>query len=89
MPEWYNDALSANKGEIQNFTWATSRTRLEKAGIHASETAWVGTKFDAELTNDGSIDDLFAKVKDLVSDPLDANVPLLDEEFADSLSKLS
>jgi hypothetical protein len=73
LPEWYDAALSANKGEVQNFTWSTSKARLEKLGIHASETAWVGTKFDAELENDGSIDDLYAKIRDLVSDPLDAS----------------
>ncbi len=72
LPEWYDAALSANRGEVQNFTWSTSKARLEKLGIHASETAWVGTKFDAELENDGSIDDLYAKIRDLVSDPLDA-----------------
>jgi hypothetical protein len=49
-------------------SWALSRHQLEKAGIHTSETAWVGTKFDAVLENDGSIDDLFAKVRDLVPD---------------------
>ena len=67
LPEWYDAALSANKGEVQNYTWATSKSKLEKLGIHASETAWVGTDFDAVLENDGSIDDLFNKVKDLVS----------------------
>lgn len=71
-PEWYEWAESANRGEVANFTWATSRAKLEKEGIHASETAWVGTAFDAVLENDGSIDDLFAKIKDLVSDHLDA-----------------
>ena len=67
-PEWYDWAVSANAGEHGNFTWATSKTKLEKAGIHASETAWVGTKFDAVLDNNSSIDDLFAQVKDLVQD---------------------
>lgn len=73
LPEWYDWALSVNKGQVQNYNWVTSRTKLEQAGIHASETAWVGTKFDAELENDGSIDDLYAKIRDLVSDPLDAS----------------
>ena len=72
-PEWYDWAVSANSGEVANFTWATSKTKLEKVGIHASETAWVGTKFDHVFDNNGSIDDLFAQVKSLVLDPLDAN----------------
>lgn len=67
-PEWYDAALSANAGEVQNYTWATSKSKLEKLGIHASETAWVGTEFDAVLENDGSIDDLFAKIRNLVED---------------------
>jgi hypothetical protein len=86
LPEWYDWAVSANKGEVQNFTWATSKSKLEKAGIHASETAWVGTDFDAILSNDGSIDDLFAKVKDLVLNHLDANESPLYVGHADSLS---
>jgi len=67
-PEWYESAESVNRGEWGNTSWALSKHRLEKAGIHASETAWVGTKFDAVLENDASIDDLFAKVKSLVQD---------------------
>jgi hypothetical protein len=58
-------------------------------GIHASETAWVGTQFDAVLSNDGSIDDLFAKVKDLVQDHLDATSHHHDAAVADSLSTQS
>jgi hypothetical protein len=68
LPEWYDWALNANKGEVQNFNWSTSKSKLEQAGIHASETAWVGTTFDAEFDNNGSIDDLFLQIKDLVSD---------------------
>ena len=86
LPEWYQDAVNANRGENGNFSWATSRSRLEKLGIHASETAWVGTNFDAVLNNDGSIDDLFAKVKDLVLNHLDANESPLYEGHADNLS---
>jgi hypothetical protein len=72
-PEWYEWAVNANKGENGNFAWATSKSKLEKAGIHASETAWVGTNFDHVFDNNGSIDDLFAQVKDLVQDPLASN----------------
>ena len=67
-PDWYEDAVNANRGEAGNFSWATSRNRLEKLGIHASETAWVGTKFDAIMDNNQTIDDLFAQVKSLVED---------------------
>jgi len=70
LPEWYEWALNANQGQNGNMKWAISKHNLEKTGIHASETAWVGTKFDAVLENDTSIDDLFEKVKNLVEDRL-------------------
>jgi len=89
LPEWYEDAVNSNRGETGNFVWATSRSRLEKIGIHASETAWVGTNFDAVLSNDGTIDDLMTKVKDLVSSHPGANESLLYEVHADSLHTLS
>ena len=84
-PEWYDWAVSANAGENGNFTWATSKSKLEKAGIHASETAWVGTKFDYVLDNNGTIDDLFAQVKDLVPSHLDASESPLYVGLSDSL----
>jgi len=85
LPEWYEWAVSANRGEVQNFNWSTSKAKLEKAGIHASETAWVGTEFDHVFDNNGSIDELFTKVKGLVLDHLDANESLLYAGHADSL----
>jgi len=66
LPDWYDDAVSLNKGPNGNMTWAGAKTRLEQLKIHASETAWVGTKFDAVLENDSSIDDLYKKVEQLV-----------------------
>jgi hypothetical protein len=84
-PSWYDDAVNANKSETGNFSWATSRGRLEKLGIHASETAWVGTTFDAILDNNGSIDDLYARVISLVPNHLDATERPLYAEHADSL----
>ena len=85
LPEWYEDALSANKGQVQNYSWAISVDKLKRLGIHASETAWIGTEFDAILENDGSIDDLYAKIRDLVQGPLDANERPLYVGLADSL----
>ena len=66
LPDWYDDALSLNKGPNGNITWARSKTRLEQLKIHASETAWVGTKFDSVLENNSSIDELYKKVEQLV-----------------------
>ena len=83
-PEWYRDAADMNAGD-KCINWALATKRMELRKIHASETAWVGTKFDAVLTNDGTIDDLMAKVKDLVQDPLASNEPLPYVKLADSL----
>jgi hypothetical protein len=74
-PEWYQDAINFNEGD-RNMSWATSRSRLERLKIHASETAWVGTDFNAVLDNNSTIDDLFAQVKDLVQDHLASNESL-------------
>ena len=83
-PEWYNDAADMNAGD-RCINYMLAKTRMQKLGIHASETAWVGTKFDAVLDNNSTIDDLFAQVKDLVSDPLDANERPLYVGLVDSL----
>jgi hypothetical protein len=84
-PEWYDAAVSMNKGEWGNMDWALSKDRIKNLGIHASETAWVGTKFDAVLDNNGTIDDLFAQVKDLVQGHLVSTSHLHDVAHADSL----
>jgi hypothetical protein len=60
LPEWYNIAVKANQGS----NVAANDLKMKK--IHASETAWVGTQFDFEIDNSGSIDDLFNKVKNLL-----------------------
>ena len=61
-PEWYQAATDYNKG-MKRIGWALGKDVLEKAGIHASEYSWVGSKFDAVIENDGSVDDLYAKVQ--------------------------
>ena len=48
---------------------------MEKLGIHASETAWVGTKFDAVLDNNATVDDLFSQVNDLLAGLQVSKVP--------------
>jgi hypothetical protein len=75
-PVWYNDAVSVNRGPDGNTTWATSKRRMDKLGIHASETAWVGGSIDFEVDNNGSIDDLFQQIKNLVEDHPAANLVL-------------
>jgi len=67
-PEWYDAAVSRNRGPDGNSTWALSGRKLEQLGVHDSETAWVGTKFDVVLDNNGTLDDLYQQVKNLVQD---------------------
>ena len=71
-PEWYQLAVSRNRGPNGNSSWALSGRKLEQLGIHASETAWVGTKFDAVLDNNSTLEDLYQQVKRLAQDPQDA-----------------
>ena len=60
LPDWYETAIDANRGS----NVAINELKMRK--IHASETAWVGTKFDLVLDNNGTIDDLYTQAKDLV-----------------------
>jgi hypothetical protein len=84
-PEWYDAAISVNRGPNSNTNWALSKSTLERLKIHASETAWVGTDFDYVFDNNGNMDDLFAKVKGLVQDHLDATSHLRDAGHAGNL----
>lgn len=59
LPSWYEDAVATNRG--------LSRVMLEQRMIHPSEWAWIGTDFDQVIENDSSYDDLYFKVKNLVS----------------------
>jgi len=65
-PEWYDAAVSANRGPDGNATWSLSKSKLEQLKIHASETAWVGGKIDHIVYNDSTIDELFSQIKNLV-----------------------
>ena len=70
-PNWFEVAVSMNLGSQGNMTWALSKERMSKLGIHASETAWVGTKFDHMLDNNNTIDELFAQIKSIIDPALD------------------
>ena len=60
LPYWYDSAVAANQ-QVQSAT-----AYLLNQGIHVSETAWVGTKFDAVIDNNGTIEDLYNQVRNLV-----------------------
>lgn len=65
-PEWYRCAEIVNRGPTKNLSWASNKAILDTFKVHASETAWIGTEFDAVLNNDGSIDDLYKQVASLL-----------------------
>ena len=79
-PEWYEVAKYANDG-IEMF-----KEKLDSYGVHASETAWVGTNFDYVLDNNETIEDLFTQVKSLVLNPHASKAVLEGAGFAGSLS---
>lgn len=85
-PEWYKDAWNVNAGPT-NMSWAISKAKLESLKIHASETAWIGRGIDYEVDNNGTIDDLFSQIKNLVLDPPVSNDDLPYAESADNLHK--
>ena len=88
-PAWFDDARSMNKGPSRNMSWALSKHNIEELGIHASETAWVGQKFDATLNNDDSLDELYSQIEreitsSQVQDRLDAILNPLGQFHIDS-----
>ena len=82
LPKWYDLALNGK-----------SLMPSMYPGVHASEYSWVGTKFDAEIENNGSIQDLFSQVAQLVRDPelnpLDARVNVAYEVAVGNWHKLT
>ena len=60
LPSWHIMAAKANHGDI------FAKEKLKSLGVHASETAWVGTEFDAVINNNGSIDSLYEQLKNVV-----------------------
>lgn len=66
-PEWYA-ALTGFKAEFTAYTPWDVDNFMKSAfpTIHASEYSWHGTKFDAVLDNNGSIDDLMKQVNSII-----------------------
>jgi hypothetical protein len=64
LPDWYQTALDANAGH----NYAVQALKMQK--IHASETAWVGTDFDAILDNNHTIDNLYKQAALIISDEI-------------------
>lgn len=71
LPEWYDDAVSANQGN----NIGINAMKMRK--IHASEWAWLGNEFDHVIDNNGTIDDLFKQAQSLV---IGQQIPLFPED---------
>jgi hypothetical protein len=67
-PDWFNVAMAHIKQD----------QAMPDNLPHASEWAWAGTEFDAMIYNNGTLDDLYSQINDLVQDRLDARQDLLD-----------
>jgi len=59
-PWWYDIAVRANNGN------ENAQAVLDSHNIHASETSWVNTEFDYVLDNNGTLENLFNQINDLV-----------------------
>ena len=65
-PVWYELAETVNRGP-QDYQWRLSKNQLETYRVHASETGWIGTEFDAVIDNNADgLDNLYRQIKDLV-----------------------
>ena len=71
-PDWYPFAELVNLTPSNNLQHSWARVQLEKFNIHVSETAWIGTEFDAVIENNSSLDVLYQQINDLVQGPLPA-----------------
>ena len=61
-PEWCTTLI----GMRQNSTLGICTDYMRQFGIHASEWAWVGTQFDADVDNNGTVEQLYEQLKNLV-----------------------
>jgi hypothetical protein len=60
-PKWFEMAQRANAGS------EIDKLALERLAVHASETAWIGTQFDAVIDNNADgMDHLYQQINDLV-----------------------
>ena len=61
-PEWCTTLIEMR----QNSTLGICTDYMQQFNVHASEWAWVGTKFDSVVDNNGSVEQLYDSLKNLV-----------------------
>ena len=76
MPEWYTCALRtlAAGEDLYLMEQRGLGMRCQWPEIHTSEWAWLDTPFDLVIDNNGTMDELYAQVNDLVQDLQHAKV---------------
>jgi len=62
-PEWCDTLIQMREHDIP---LGIRTDYMRQFDVHASEWAWVGTRFDAVVDNNGSVDELYASLKNLV-----------------------
>ena len=66
-PEWFELAKKVNLGPKKNIEWRMSKKKLEEYNVHASETGWIGTNFNAEIDNNADgLDNLYRQINGLL-----------------------
>jgi len=68
-PDWYACAMFTLQALEQN-QWKISNNQQDMMSrypeVHTSEWAWLNTNFDAIIENNGTVDQLYQKIKNLV-----------------------
>jgi len=62
-PEWCDTLIQMREHDIP---LGIRTDYMQQFKVHASEWAWVGTRFDAVVDNNGSVDELYEQLKNLV-----------------------
>ena len=62
-PAWCSTLIQMREHDI---TLGIRTDYMKQFNVHASEWAWVGTKFDAVVDNNNSVEQLYEQLKNLV-----------------------
>jgi hypothetical protein len=62
-PEWCSTLIEMREHDI---ALGIRTDYMKQFNVHASEWAWVGTRFDAVIDNNGSVEQLYEQLKNLV-----------------------
>jgi hypothetical protein len=68
LPEWYDIALDANKGNLNASNY------MRDVGIHPSEWKWIGTEFDIIIDNNSSLNNLYNQIESIIFNRLKFSV---------------